>query len=151
MANLKDPGINIEFIRLAKANIALVNTDGEKTFNLRLLALERKESEDGKQLDLAAVFDVMHGVEKPIFNFTCEFVVRYKRETDGGMAWKDFSSGMALAHIIPYLREFVSNMTDRLPIPPLMLPPVNAFKMVADDETLKADAGKEPPAAPVKA
>ena len=39
---------------------------------------------------------------------------------------------MALTHIIPYLREYVSHTTNRLPAPVLMLDPTNTEAMIAD-------------------
>ena len=61
------------------------------------------------------------------------------------MQWKDFSLAMALAHIVPYLREYVSNMTNRLPVPVLLLDPINTSAMVADYEQRKRQA-EEPKA-----
>ena len=51
---------------------------------------------------------------------------------------------------IPYLREFVSNMTNRMPVPILCLPPVNAFAMVDDYEHRRKNTiPSVPPSAPV--
>ncbi len=107
------------------------------------MSLTRFESADGKALDLFAGFDVMHGVEKPLFKFTCEFMARYTRRDDADMPWKEFSSAMALAHIIPYLREYVSNTTNRLPTPVLMLDPINTYNMIADFEERDKQAKEE--------
>lgn len=137
METLKDPGIAIEHIRLLKSHVEMANADGKREFNLRLIGLGRFESEDGKALDLYAAFDVMHGVEKPLFKFTCEFIARYTRRDNASMEWKAFTSPTALAHIIPYLREYVSNITNRLPVPVLMLNPVNTHAMIADYEQRK--------------
>lgn len=134
MDKQKASGIAIDQIRLLRSNIEFVNKDGLKKYNLRLVSLNRVESEDGKAMDLYAGFDVMHGVENPLFRFTCEFVARYTRSDDAEMAWKDFSSAMALAHIIPYLREYVSNTSNRLPTPVLMLDPINTYWMIEEYE-----------------
>jgi len=136
METFKDPGITVEQIVLIKANIEMANQDGKPEYSICLTALGRIETNDGKNLDLHAVFNMMHGIEKPLFKFTCQFVARYTRRDDG-MAWKDFTSAIALAHIIPYLREFVSNITNRLPVPVLILPPINTNAMIADYEKRK--------------
>ena len=136
----KEPGIAIEHVVLLKAHVEIVEAGGKPEYNLRLVGLQRFEAADGKALDVFASFDVMHGVEKPLFRFTSDFVAHYVRKGDKGLAWKDFSSAMALAHIIPYLREFVSNMTNRLPTPALILPPINAYAMIEDFEQRRRQA-----------
>ncbi|MDD2302122.1 MAG: hypothetical protein PHG30_06140 [Eubacteriales bacterium] len=143
MEKNKESGIVINQIRLMRSHIEFVNMDGPQKYNLRLVSLTRFESADGKALDLFAGFDVMHGVEKPLFKFTCEFVARYTRRDDADMPWKEFSSAMALAHIIPYLREYVSNTTNRLPTPVLMLDPINTYNMIADFEERDKQAKEE--------
>ena len=137
METLKDPGIAIEHVLLLKSHVEMANFDGERKFNLRLIGLRPSVSEDGKTFDLYAAFDVMHGIEKPLFKLTCEFFARYTRRDNANMEWKDFTSPMALAHIIPYLREYVTNITNRLPVPVLMLNPVNTHAMIADYEDRK--------------
>jgi hypothetical protein len=147
---LKDSGIAIKHVRLLRSHIEMANVDGKAEYNLRLVDLQRFETPDGRVLDFLASFDVMHGIEKPLFRFTCDFIARYERKSDQGMAFKDFSSAMSLAHIIPYLREFVSNMTNRLPAPVLMLDPINAYVMISDFEQRKkaAELKAQPAAKP---
>lgn len=134
MDEQKNPGITIEHVQLLNARIEMANPEGKRKYNLRLTGLKRLESKDGKTIDLYASFDVMHGVESPLFNFTCDFIARYVRQGDESMAWSSFSSAMALAHIIPYLREFISNITNRLPAPVLMIDPINTIAMIEDYE-----------------
>lgn len=140
MDPLKEPGIAIEHILLLKSHVEMVSPDGQREYNPRLTAVNRLESPDGKTLDLYAAFNLMHGIEKPLLKFTCEFLARYTRQDNANMAWKDFTSAMALAHIIPYLREYVSNITNRLPAPVLMLAPINTLAMIADYEERKLRA-----------
>ena len=122
--------------------MAIVNPNGEKRYSLRLVGLQRLEAPDGKALDLSAAFDLMAGIENPVLRFTCEFIAKYNRTGGDGMPWADFSNAVALAHIIPYLREFVSNMTNRLPVPPLMLDPINTHALVAAYEARKGGTEK---------
>lgn len=134
MEEKKQPGISINFVSLLKANIEIRDPKANKQYNLRLIGLKRFQTEDGKSLDLVAAFDAMHGVENPLFKFSCEFVARYERQGDDSMQWQDFGNATALAHIIPYLREFISNMTNRLPAPVLMIDPINTNTMIEDYE-----------------
>ncbi|MCX6996608.1 MAG: hypothetical protein NTV49_05875 [Kiritimatiellaeota bacterium] len=145
---LKGPGITIQLVRLLRAHLEMGNVQGKREYNLRLVSLQRSESADGTVLDLIVGFDVMFGFEKPLFFFVCDFIARYERKNEQSMPWKDFSSAMALAHIIPYLREFVSNMTNRLPAPVLMLDPINAFALIEDFEQRKKQAAQAAPATP---
>lgn len=143
MEETQQPGINIVFIRLLKANVEIRDPQADKRYDLRLTGLKRGQSEDHKNLDIVAAFDVMHGVENPLFNFTCQFVVRYERHSDDSMPWDQFSTATALAHIIPYLREFVSNMTNRLPAPLLMIDAINTHALIADFEQRTKASGEE--------
>jgi len=155
MESLKEPGITIKFIRLLRANVEMVNADGQPQYNLRLVGLARRESPDGKVLDVQAVFDIMHGIEKPLFNFTCEYIARYERQGENSLPWSEFTTPLALAHLVPYLREFISNVTNRLPAPVLMLDPINTGAMMADyirrsqqsgeGKSTAAQAGTNPP------
>lgn len=76
----------------------------------------------------------MHGVPNPSLHLTCEYRVQYERLGDSPLPWADFSNAMALAHVIPYLREFISNMTNRLPFPVLIIPPINTYGMIKEYE-----------------
>jgi preprotein translocase subunit SecB len=60
------------------------------------------------------------------------------------MKWEDFKDHVAIAHLIPYLREFVSNMTARLPLSVLMIPPINTSKMLEEFRDSKIQV-KSPP------
>lgn len=146
MAEPKSPGISIREVRLLKAHVAMENPEGKAEYNLRLIGFIRHASEDGKALDLFASFDMMNGVENPLFVFKCDFMVHYEREDDpDSISWDDFGSPVALAHVIPYLREFVSNITNRLPAPVLMLDPINTYAMLEEFEQRKRLAEQAKP------
>lgn len=61
--------------------------------------------------------------------FTLKAIIEgiYKGEIK---ALKEFSKIHAPAHIFPYLRELISNITIRAGIPPLILPPINLHKVM---------------------
>lgn len=61
--------------------------------------------------------------------FTLKAIIEgiYKGEIK---ALKEFSKVHAPAHIFPYLRELISNITIRAGIPPLILPPINLHKVM---------------------
>ena len=132
MENLKEPGISLKHVMLLKAFIEAHNPKATQQYNLQLVGLQRTESEDGKSLFIQASFDLMHMIDTPMFKFTCDFAAYYERRNEESMAWKDFSSPVALAHIMPYLREFVNNITHRLPAPVLVLDPINTRAMIRE-------------------
>ena len=151
MESLRDPGIAIESIRLLKAHIEIGDLQGKPEFDFRLAGMERRMTDDGKTMVLFASFDLMYGIEKPLFKFTCGFAARYKCKGEDAMPWVEFTDAMALAHIVPYLREFVSNMTNRMPVPVLILDPVNVHALIVDYVARKqaAQAKAAAPAPPV--
>ena len=149
MDKTKNPGIVIEHVSLMEADMKINNDfdlDDEKNqfqFNLQLTGFQRVvPPEDESRLLVVCSFDVMHKVDCPPFYFTCTFCAQYATvQQEKNMAWDEFSDVMAMAHVIPYIREFVSNMTNRMPgVPPLMLPPVNVAVLIEDyAESLKAE------------
>jgi preprotein translocase subunit SecB len=89
---------------------------------------------------------LMHGIEKPLFKFTCVFGARYERQGDQSMPWENFTTVMAVTHLVPYLREFVSNVTNRSLAPALILPPINAHALLAEFEKRRQQSN--PPLSP---
>ena len=142
MATTTDPGIAIEQIRLLKSDVEMVNPDGKREYSLCIIGLSRIEPPGGNTLDFHVAFDLMHQIENPVFKFTCEFIARYTRRDDSSMTWENFTSPLAFAHVIPYLREYVSNITNRLPTSVVILKPMNTYAMIADYEQRKALAVK---------
>lgn len=132
MDKTEAPLIFIDIITLISAYVELVNPGGSSNYHVALTELTRTLSEDGLYLTITAGFDAMYGVDKPKFRLTAKFCARYRKEGQNGLSWDAFSDGVALAHTIPYLREFISNMTGRLPLPPLYIKALNTFQLVED-------------------
>lgn len=132
MDTTRNPGIGIDLIRLVSAKIDMADPKAERVYGVTVTDWQRTLTEDGKHLTVVAAFDLAHGVENPPFRFTCSFIARYTRDSEANMSWDEFPDHVALAHIVPYLREFVTNMTARLPVAPLMLPPMNTAVLLAD-------------------
>jgi len=118
MDKTKNPGIAIDDISLVEANISLnpppEDESLELEYHVQLTGYERSEDYDDKRLFVRCCFDLMGGIEKPPFDFTCTFMAVYSvMDDEANMTWKEFTDVMALAHVIPFLREFVANMTNR--------------------------------------
>jgi preprotein translocase subunit SecB len=130
MNQTKELGISIEKIFLVKSEVEFVSNTAERNYNLELIAFSRAIEDNGKKLVVNAAFDLMAGIEKPMFRFTARYVAVYTKTEGDETAWSDFSDGNALSHIVPYLREYVSNVTIRMPIAPLYLRPLNCYALV---------------------
>lgn len=140
----KQPGITFADILLVKSQF-IADTKPE-TFDYKLevinIVREVKPDPEGKGTHLICVFDfdLMHEVENPPCTFTCSFLARYHRNNDANMTWDEFNNGMALSHVIGFLREYVMNITTRSVLPRIFIPPTNAYALVDRYEKRKAKA-----------
>ena len=124
--------IKIDSIILFNCEVQLVDIKGTPEYNLRLTHLSRNFSEDHKVMNFLVSFDLMKDIEKPVFAMKASYLIIYSRPEDKGMSWIEFSDSIAIAHAIPYLREFISNMTSRMQLNTLHIPPINAFFLVEE-------------------
>ncbi len=82
-------------------------------------------------MTIAASFDLFKDIEKPPLLFQFAVGAVYMREKDASMSLEEIKDYMALAHMFPFVREFVANMTGRLPgHNQLFLPLMNTEAMV---------------------
>ena len=139
-----NPGICFEGIDLLSCRVDRINPDHELRYHLSLIDLKRSVSEDGNRLGVVLQFNLMAGVEKPPFEFECTFASRYSREEASSMTWEEFTDIMILAHAIPFVREFIANITNRLPIPALVLAPINTHLLLAESQERSAPPSAAP-------
>lgn len=144
------PGISIESVHLLECNVGAVKPEVDLKFSLGITRFDRAIVSDGKVLLVAVSFDLMQRIENPPCKFQCSFLVTYTRSTESNMKWDEFHDHVAVAHIIPYVREFVSNLTARLPLSVLMIPPVNTHKMMEEYRQLSLPKGPATPPAKVE-
>jgi len=90
---------------------------------------------------------LMYKVENPPCRFDCAFIAIYTRPDNAPMKWEEFKDHIAVAHMVPFVREFISNMTNRMPLQVLMIPPMNTSKMLADFRASKTLPATQPGAA----
>ena len=132
MDKTKNPGIALKSVHLVQCNIGDVKYDVELKFALGITGFDRIVTADGKILQVKVAFNLMDKMDSPPCRFDCTFIATYTRPEDAAMQWEEFKDHVAVAHLIPYVREFVSNMTTRLPLSVLMIPPINTTKMLAE-------------------
>jgi len=129
----QDPEIGIQQISLVECCLRDLNLANDLQYNLGIESLQRKVLSE-EQLVVQVAFDLMQDVEDAPYSFTCSFVASYTRTEDSNMKWDEFKDGLIVAHILPYVREFVSSVSLRLPVSPLVLPPINALILVENYE-----------------
>lgn len=122
--------INVENILMMQCQASFIGIRENLNYELALTDLKRSMDNEGERLVVIASFNLMHNIQNPCCDLECTFVAIYSKTSETTVSWDDFSDGLAVAHIIPYLREFISNITNRMPVPPLTLKPVNAFTLV---------------------
>jgi len=132
MDTARSPGITLEALELVECHVGDVKPNAEPNYHLGLTALDRALSPDGKLMSYRVAFDLVKGIATPPCRFTCAFLVKYSRAADSNMTWDEFKDFHAVAHLIPYLRELISNITTRMPLPMLMLPPVNVHRLLKE-------------------
>lgn len=130
------PGIGIENIWLMDCVAGIVDPNAKPTYRIGLLSLSRTISPDGLTLNAVACFDMMNGIEKPVCTLRCTFAAIYSRNSGSAMTWEEFTDVMAVTHMIPYVREFVSSVTLRMPLNALVLPPTNVHLLVDEWKAL---------------
>jgi hypothetical protein len=136
MDQTKSAGIAIESVHLLACTVGDVKREVDLKFSLGITHFSRALISDGKMLAVTVSFDLMQGIENPPCKFQCTFAVTYTRPSEANMKWDEFKDHVAVAHIVPYVREFVSNITTRLPLSVLMVPPVNTYKLLKEYQQL---------------
>jgi hypothetical protein len=144
MDETKSAGISIESVHLLECDVGEVKREADLKFSLGISHFSRTLISDGKVLAITVSFDLMKGVENPPCKFHCKFAVTYTRSPESNMTWDEFKDHVAVAHVIPYVREFVSNITTRLPLSVLIVPPVNTYQLLREYQQLSFPAAPAP-------
>jgi hypothetical protein len=134
MDKSKPSGISIKDVKLVDCTLGGWDPNAELRYFLGIVQKVRQVSDDGRSLFYMFSFDLMKGIKTPSFKFTCSFLAEYSRSDDANMTWEEFTDAHALTHIIPFVREFVVNLTTRMVVPRLTIPPINAYALLADYE-----------------
>lgn len=127
-------GISVDSIELLDCHVGNIKLEvprlgASKNYNLGLTSFTKSRLQENGGLKAIASFDLMCGIENPVCIFKCTFSIRYSSGGDPGCldALKDH---VIIAHILPFLREFVWNTTMRMPVAGLMMRPVNAVQLI---------------------
>jgi hypothetical protein len=99
-----------------------------------------------KVLKVMVGFDLMHDVQNPACRFFCTYSATYTRNAESAMIWDEFKDHLVVAQIIPFVREFICNITARLPFGPLVIPPTNTHILVKEFNQRKTSPAAPPSA-----
>lgn len=125
MDKTKSSGIALENIQLVECNVGGIKPNAELRYSVGIFEFTKMVHSENKLCALVG-FDLMMDVENPACTFKCKFLSTYTRGGDGNMTWEELPEHIIIAHLVPFFREFVSNMTHRMPISVLvMVPPAN--------------------------
>jgi hypothetical protein len=131
MDKTKSPGIALENIQLLECNVGGIKPNAELTYSIGICEYI-KTVHSANKLSVLVGFDLTMDIVDPACKFTCKFLSSYTRAGDGNMTWEELPDHVIVAHIVPFFREFVSNMTHRMPISVLvMVPPANTSVLLA--------------------
>ncbi len=137
MNDNENPGISFNYINLVASCVNMIDAAVELNYGLAVTKIDRKEISDSEMVAFI-YFDLMKGVENPPFSFTATYAVSYLRAADASLSWEEFNNGFILSHVLPYFREFVTSVTQRLPVPPVYIPPTNIKALLAEYEQSNA-------------
>jgi hypothetical protein len=133
MNGLNDSGVSLTQISLIDCRVGGLKSSNSRQYGVGITAFSRKEDENKMSMDIEVEFNLLHQVSDPTLEFTCTFSAEYKRSVDCQMQLNDLKDHIAIAHILPFLREFAFNVTGRLRgNPVLMIPPINTNLLLSD-------------------
>jgi hypothetical protein len=120
----------------------------ELKYGLALVDFTRELSDDRTKLSAILSFNAFHKIEHPLVEATFRFRILYAGEGDLESVWGTLKDEIILAHCIPYVREFLSSMTSRMPVPPLVIEMVIAYCMFRRFKDMPQDVETGPQVSP---
>ena len=134
----KQPGIRVKRIFLKSLHFKLNdNFKREKPLKYSLgVDFEHSLSPDNKILVANLKVDCMKGVENPPFELVVNLVGIFEQTAQPNIALDDYAKEMASGLLMPFAREVIANITSRIPLPPLLLPPINIRALINKQSVL---------------
>lgn len=128
--NVVSGRITAQRIHLLECHFAM--QDGEARdpkYGLALVGYVRDLAPDKTRLSAVLAFDAFHGIDRPLIQAQFKFRITYSGEGELDGVWATLKDEVILAHCIPYVRELLSSMTSRMPVPPLLIEMINTYGM----------------------
>ena len=127
------PGIRFTGVELLGLTFAIRGEVPDRIATGLHLTVDRRIAEDGQSLDVVIRGDLFKKVaseERPPAEFKFALRGHFVYGETPNMSWDTFAVDHAPAHLIPYVRELIGNVTTRSPLPTLNIGPVNVKAMV---------------------
>ncbi len=128
----KNTNIYIEQIFLIKSNCFRTPKLPKELKIDRKINILNKLTKDKDKLLCEFEFSIFPITKE--FEIGCTFIGIFKQTEKGNITLEEFSKFNAPALLYPYIREYVSNMSLRLQVSPLYLPPENFSVLLKDAE-----------------
>lgn len=130
----KHPGIRFTGVDLLKLEFGITGGfSGDSIAVAPSFSIEARVPEDKKTLDLFLAVDLFGNVaeeKRPPIQLSLVLHGHFEATETPYMALDEFAKHQAPAHLFPYLRELVANITSRSPLPTLNLGPVNVVALI---------------------
>jgi len=97
---------------------------------------EKKINENGNegQCVLSANIVFRDSKDENAANIKCSFIGLFSIQGNQNMSMSEFLEFNAAAHVLPFIREHVANLTIKSGIPPLYLPPYNIKALIEENK-----------------
>jgi len=107
-----------------------------------------KDSHSGQAFLSVELIGSNESDKQTAFELACTFAGFYRTESQQNMEITEFLDKFAPAHLFPYIREFVSSVSMRSGIPPVILPPLNINVLLNQKKKLEGDVNDDTVAEP---
>lgn len=129
----RQPGIRFVDVELIGLRFA-VKGEFRTPINTGLnFDIKRFVSEDKKALDVFLTVDLFRNLkmeERPPIDFAFTLAGHFVVGDNPNMSLDEFGKDHAPAHMFPFIRELISNITARSPLPTLNIGPINVAALV---------------------
>ncbi len=145
----KQPGIAFQGVDLVDVTFKIERAPTEGAIRTGMvLDVESYLSEEDTILDTFLLVDVFGSLpedEKPPFDLRFTLHGRFSAPSGANLNLEDFAKDQAPAHLVPYMRELVANLTTRSILPTLNIGPINVIAMMeGSDKTINVTRKSKP-------
>ena len=129
----KQPGIRFTGVDVASLTFAISGQIPKPIPSAISFEITSRLSDDGNSLDIVMKTDLFGGLpenERPPIELNFVLHGQFEATPGENMSVQEFARHYAPAHLIPYVRELIANITSRSILPTLNLGPINVIAMI---------------------
>jgi preprotein translocase subunit SecB len=133
----KQPAIRFSNVDLITLNFSVKGPLPEKITSGISFHVEGHVSDDSRMLDIFVEVDLFGKVppeSRPPIELNFILHGRFTKASEDGMPLDEFAKHHAPAHLVPYARELISNITSRSILPTFNLGPINVIAMIENGD-----------------